>query len=142
MECVTYIICASIVSSAASACAHARAPYRISTRKEDACYIWNHSAIYRTMVYIIQENTWSSSNNTSQRMKRAASNVFLGDVASPSISYGGREGSADAAGRRPGRHWPNWAARPLDSLNWRNMFYRSVGRAQIMLRVRNNIAAS
>ena len=31
------------------------------------------------MDYIIQENTWSSSGSTSQRMKRATSKVFLGD---------------------------------------------------------------
>ena len=42
-----------------------------------------HSAIYMTlystMDYIIQENAWSSSGSTSQRMKQATSKVFLGD---------------------------------------------------------------
>ena len=38
-----------------------------------------HSAIYSTMDYIIQENTWSSSGSTSQRMKQLTSKVFLGD---------------------------------------------------------------
>ena len=38
-----------------------------------------HSAIYNTMDYIIQENAWSSSGSTSQRMKQATSKVFLGD---------------------------------------------------------------
>ena len=32
------------------------------------------------MDYIIQENTWSSSNSTFQRMKQATSKVFLGDA--------------------------------------------------------------
>ena len=38
-----------------------------------------HSAMYSTMDYIIQENTWSSSSSTSQRMKQTTSKVFLGD---------------------------------------------------------------
>ena len=39
-------------------------------------------AIYGTMDYIIQENTWSSSNGiyASQRMKQATSKKFLGDA--------------------------------------------------------------
>ena len=31
------------------------------------------------MDYIIQENAWSSSDSTSQRMKQVTSKVFLGD---------------------------------------------------------------
>ena len=38
-----------------------------------------HSAIYSTMDYIIQENAWSSSGSTSQRMNQATSKVYLGD---------------------------------------------------------------
>ena len=40
--------------------------------EEGACYI----AIYSTMDYIIQEDTWSSSGSSSQRMKQATSKVF------------------------------------------------------------------
>ena len=32
------------------------------------------------MDYIIQENAWSLSNNTSQRMKQESFKVFLGDA--------------------------------------------------------------
>ena len=39
-----------------------------------------HSAIYSIMDYIIQENAWSSSDSTSQRMKQATlKKVFLED---------------------------------------------------------------
>ena len=37
-----------------------------------------HSAIYNGL-HPIQENAWSSSGSTSQRMKQATSKVFLGD---------------------------------------------------------------
>ena len=40
----------------------------------------HHLAIYSTMDYVIQENVWSSSRSTSQRMKQATSKVFVGDV--------------------------------------------------------------
>ena len=41
----------------------------------------HHSVIvYSTMDYVIQENAWSSSSSTSQRMKQATSKVFIGDV--------------------------------------------------------------
>ena len=50
-----------------------------SARRRRCVLYMAHSAIYSTMDYIIQENTWSSSGSTSQRMKQATSKVFLGD---------------------------------------------------------------
>ena len=49
---------------------------------EGRCVLYMHHSVivYSTMDYVIQENVWSSSSSTSQRMKQATSRVFIGDV--------------------------------------------------------------
>ena len=58
---------------------HARRIASACGRKVRAIYA---SFSYSTVDYVIQENAWSSSSSTSQRMKQATFkvHVFIGDV--------------------------------------------------------------